>query len=109
MSGPGNFPTTAIPTTSSPRPPAASGPAAAELDWKSFYADPQLQRVLELALANNLETVAFPAISTGVYAFPADRAARIAMHEANSYTCNFCDKLSYLSKKDYIGSFHHYR
>jgi len=37
-----------------PGPPAAaSGPAAAELDWKAFYADPRLQRVLELALANN--------------------------------------------------------
>ena len=35
------------------QPAAAAGPAAAELDWKAFYADPQLQRVLELALANN--------------------------------------------------------
>jgi len=37
-----------------PGPPAAaSGTPAAELDWKAFYADPRLQRVLELALANN--------------------------------------------------------
>ena len=35
------------------QPAATSGPAAAELDWKAFYADPRLQRVLELALANN--------------------------------------------------------
>jgi multidrug efflux system outer membrane protein len=35
------------------QPAPAAGTAAAELDWKAFYADPKLQRVLELALANN--------------------------------------------------------
>jgi O-acetyl-ADP-ribose deacetylase (regulator of RNase III) len=34
---------------------------------------------LELARANGLASIAFPAISTGVYRFPADRAARIAV------------------------------
>ena len=34
---------------------------------------------LSLALANNLHTIAFPAISTGVYGYPADKAARIAV------------------------------
>ena len=34
---------------------------------------------LDLAAAHRLATIAFPAISTGVYAFPADRAARIAV------------------------------
>lgn len=34
---------------------------------------------LALAQAHALESIAFPAISTGVYAFPADRAARIAV------------------------------
>jgi O-acetyl-ADP-ribose deacetylase (regulator of RNase III) len=34
---------------------------------------------LDLAAANNLTSIAFPAISTGVYAFPQDRAARIAV------------------------------
>src|ERR1043165_1211637 len=34
---------------------------------------------LELAAAHGLASIAFPAISTGVYAFPADRAARIAV------------------------------
>jgi O-acetyl-ADP-ribose deacetylase (regulator of RNase III) len=33
---------------------------------------------LELALENGLRRIAFPAISTGVYAFPADQAAEIA-------------------------------
>ena len=34
---------------------------------------------LALAEARGLDAVAFPAISTGVYGFPADRAARIAV------------------------------
>jgi O-acetyl-ADP-ribose deacetylase len=34
---------------------------------------------LALAADNGLASIAFPAISTGVYAFPADRAARIAV------------------------------
>jgi O-acetyl-ADP-ribose deacetylase (regulator of RNase III) len=34
---------------------------------------------LELASANELVSIAFPAISTGVYRFPPDRAARIAV------------------------------
>ena len=36
------------------------------------------RRSLELAVENGARTVAFPAISTGVYGFPADRAAGIA-------------------------------
>src|SRR5438045_2602396 len=34
---------------------------------------------LDLAAANQFTSIAFPAISTGIYAFPADRAARIAV------------------------------
>jgi O-acetyl-ADP-ribose deacetylase len=37
------------------------------------------RRSLEVASAHGLPTIAFPAISTGVYGFPADRAARIAV------------------------------
>lgn len=36
------------------------------------------RRALELAAANRLGSIAFPAISTGIYGFPADRAARVA-------------------------------
>lgn len=36
---------------------------------------------LSLALRHKIRTIAFPAISTGVYAFPVDRAARIAAEE----------------------------
>lgn len=37
------------------------------------------RRSLELAQAHALSSIAFPAISTGVYGFPAERAARIAV------------------------------
>jgi O-acetyl-ADP-ribose deacetylase (regulator of RNase III) len=36
-------------------------------------------RAIELCRSNGLASVAFPAISTGVYRFPADRAAAIAV------------------------------
>jgi O-acetyl-ADP-ribose deacetylase (regulator of RNase III) len=38
------------------------------------------RRALELSQANGLNSLAFSAISTGVYRFPADRAAKIAVH-----------------------------
>lgn len=39
---------------------------------------------LELAAAHGLRTVAFPAISTGIYGFPLDRATHIAVTETAS-------------------------
>ncbi len=38
------------------------------------------RRSLSLAREYGLKTIAFPSISTGVYGFPADRAARIAVN-----------------------------
>ncbi len=37
------------------------------------------RRSLELARENGVTSIAFPAISTGVYGFPAERAAKIAV------------------------------
>ena len=37
------------------------------------------RRAVELAQGNALASLAFPAISTGIYRFPADRAAQIAV------------------------------
>lgn len=36
---------------------------------------------LDLALKHGIKTIAFPAISTGAYGFPLDRAAKIAVRE----------------------------
>lgn len=43
------------------------------------------RRSLEIAVQKDLRTIAFPAISTGVYGFPTDRAARIAVGEVASF------------------------
>jgi O-acetyl-ADP-ribose deacetylase len=40
---------------------------------------------LQLARDNQCRTVAFPAISTGVYGFPHDRAAEIALREVTAF------------------------
>lgn len=40
---------------------------------------------LKLAAENNIKTVAFPNISTGVYGFPKDRASRIAVRSVKDY------------------------
>jgi len=40
------------------------------------------RRAIELCRDNNLGSVAFPAISTGVFRFPAERAAKIAVTTA---------------------------
>lgn len=42
-------------------------------------------RSLELAVENNIKTIAFPNISTGVYRFPKDKAAEIAINTVNSF------------------------
>jgi O-acetyl-ADP-ribose deacetylase (regulator of RNase III) len=43
------------------------------------------RRSLELAAANELTSVAFPSISTGVYAFPKELAAPIAIASVRSF------------------------
>ena len=40
---------------------------------------------LKLASANRIETIAFPNISTGVYHFPKDKAAEIAISTVTEY------------------------
>src|SRR5215470_13484038 len=53
--------------------------------WRGGASDEDLllascyRTALTLAADHKLSSIAFPAISTGVYAFPADRAARIAV------------------------------
>jgi O-acetyl-ADP-ribose deacetylase (regulator of RNase III) len=40
---------------------------------------------LGLAVANGVRTIAFPAISTGIYRFPLERAAAIAVRETRAF------------------------
>jgi O-acetyl-ADP-ribose deacetylase len=40
---------------------------------------------LSLAVENNIKSISFPAISTGVYGFPADRAVEIAVKTVLSF------------------------
>jgi O-acetyl-ADP-ribose deacetylase (regulator of RNase III) len=46
---------------------------------------------LALAAQHGLKTIAFPAISTGVYGFPLDRAARIAVRECRRFLIAYPD------------------
>ena len=43
------------------------------------------RRSLEVADQLNLKSIAFPAISTGAFGFPTERAARIAVKEVRNY------------------------
>ena len=43
------------------------------------------RRSLEVAVQNGVRSVAFPAISTGVYGFPLERATRIAVREVRAF------------------------
>lgn len=43
------------------------------------------QRCLELAEQHKIRTIAFPAISTGAYRFPSERAARIAVTQVKTF------------------------
>jgi len=38
-----------------------------------------------VAVQNGVRTVAFPAISTGIYGFPLERATRIAVREVRAF------------------------
>lgn len=43
------------------------------------------RRSLEVAVAHDLKTIAFPAISTGVYGFPVERAAHLAVRTVTGF------------------------
>lgn len=43
---------------------------------------------LKLAVENGIKTIAFPAISTGVYSFPLERATKIAVEEVLKFLSN---------------------
>ncbi len=49
------------------------------------------RRSLEEAVRINARSLAFPAISTGIYRFPPERAARIAVHTINTFLAGHPD------------------
>lgn len=49
------------------------------------------RRSLEVALENNVSTIAFPAISTGVYGYPKKQAAEIALQVMREYESRFSE------------------
>lgn len=53
---------------------------------------------LELAVKNNIISIAFPAISCGVYGYPVKEACRIAIDT----TCDFLEQNSSLKKIIFI-------
>ena len=44
---------------------------------------------LRLAAENNIKTIAFPSISTGVYGFPIEEASEIALREITLFLANY--------------------
>ena len=46
------------------------------------------QKSLELATQNDVTSIAFPAISTGVYGYPLDKATNIAIDTVQNYVLN---------------------
>lgn len=48
---------------------------------------------LDLAKANGLRTIAFPCISTGVYGYPQEAAARVALSTVTNYLINDIDSV----------------
>ena len=48
---------------------------------------------LQLAVENNIRTVAFPSISTGVYSFPLEQAAKIAVATVREFMEENPDKI----------------
>jgi O-acetyl-ADP-ribose deacetylase len=46
------------------------------------------RRSLELAVSHNLDSIAFPCISTGVYGYPVEAAAKIAVTTVRAFICH---------------------
>lgn len=60
------------------------------------------QSSLELAKENKLKTIAFPGISTGVYRFPQDLAALIAVNETKRFLLSnkYPEKVTFVTFSD---------
>ena len=52
---------------------------------------------LRLAEEHQIESIAFPAISTGIYGFPVDQAAAIAVAVVQEHTARFIQHLTFVA------------
>jgi len=76
--------------------------------WHGGYRDEYVslascyQSSLALAKANKIKTVAFPGISTGVYGFPRELAAMIAVNETKRFLSknNYPEKVIFVTYDD---------
>ena len=55
---------------------------------------------LELALQHNIKSIAFPNISTGIYHFPKDKAAEIAIKTVKDFNRSEIDKVIFVCFDD---------
>ena len=55
---------------------------------------------LKLAETNGIKSIAFPNISTGIYKFPKDKAADIAIKTVKEYPCKIVEKIIFVCFDD---------
>jgi O-acetyl-ADP-ribose deacetylase (regulator of RNase III) len=70
--------------------------------WEDRFLIKAYRSSLQLAVDFGLKTVAFPNISTGIYGFPKDKAAEIAVNEVNRFLSenNFIEKVIFCCFED---------
>lgn len=61
------------------------GPVYRLEEWPEYLLRSCYRRSLELAVEHNMRSIAFPAISTGVYGYPSEEAALVALDEARQF------------------------
>ena len=52
------------------------------------------EKSLTVAVENGIRSIAFPSISTGVYGYPVDKAAKTAVHTVNRFLSEHPDKIA---------------
>ena len=51
---------------------------------------------MKLVMENGIRTIAFPSISTGVYSFPVEQAAKVAVHTVNRFLQDNSDSFDFV-------------
>ncbi len=85
----GNLPSKKVIHTVGPR--WISGKSGEDEKLKSCYLN-----CLRLAEENNLKSIAFPNISTGIYRFPKDKAAKIAIDSITNYSTKIIEEVIFV-------------